>query len=105
MTNEVKDVEQQVNTTAAPMRRQHKAEKPEIAEKAEKAETKENKKTWWVQIRLFPIWLRIILVSTLVVGAIAAGLTIGYCYVGDGNPKDALKWETWQHILDLLNGK
>ena len=96
---EVKDVKQQVNTQAPSMRKQHKVEK------AEKAETKKNKKTWWVQIRLFPIWLRIILVAALVVGAMAAGLTIGYGYVGDGNPKDALKWDTWQHILDILNGK
>ena len=95
MTKEVKD-EQQVNTTASSKRKQHKAEK---------AQAKENKKTWWVQIRLFPIWLRIILVTALIVGAIAAGLTIGYGYVGSGDPKDALKWETWQHILDILNGK
>jgi hypothetical protein len=96
MTKEVKDEQQQVNNPASSKRKQHKAEK---------AEAKEKKKTWWVQIRLFPIWLRIILVSALIVGAVAAGLIIGYGYIGDGEPKDALKWETWQHILDILNGK
>lgn len=97
MTNEVKDEQQQVKTQpVASNRKQHKAEK---------AEAKGQKKTWWVQIRLFPIWLRIILVLALVVAAIAAGLIIGYGYIGDGEPKDALKWETWQHILDILNGK
>ena len=97
MTNEVKDEQQQqVNKPVASNRKQHKAEK---------AEAKVQKKTWWVQIRLFPIWLRIVLVLALIVAAIAAGLTIGYGYIGDGEPKDALKWATWQHILDLLNGK
>ncbi|QBP42076.1 DNA-directed RNA polymerase subunit beta [Paenisporosarcina antarctica] len=95
MTNDVKD-QQQENTPTPSKRQQHKAEK---------AKVKDEKKTWWVQIRLFPIWLRIILIVALVIGAMAAGLMIGYGYVGDGEPKDALKWETWQHILDILNGK
>ena len=96
MTNEVKDEKQQVEPTNPSLRKQRQAEK---------AEMKEKKKTWWVQIRLFPIWLRIILVSALIFGAMAAGLMIGYGYIGDGEPKDALKWETWQHILNILNGK
>jgi len=95
MTNDVKD-QQQENTPMPSKRKQHKAEK---------AKVKDEKKTWWVQIRLFPIWLRVILITALVLGAIAAGLMIGYGYIGDGKPKDALKWETWQHILDILNGK
>lgn len=94
MPNEVKD--EQVNKPTTTKRSQHKAEK---------AEAKTQKKTWWVQIRLFPIWLRIILVSALLLGAIAAGLVIGFGYIGDGEPADALKWKTWQHILDILNGK
>lgn len=96
MTKEVKDEQQQVEPTKPSLRKQRKAEK---------AEVKEQKQTWWVQIRLFPIWLRIILVSALIIGAMAAGLMIGYGYIGDGEPKDALKWTTWQHILDILNGK
>jgi len=97
MMNEVKDEQLQVRSQrpSPRKRKQHQAEK---------AETKETS-TWWVQIRLFPIWLRIILVTILVVGAIAAGLVIGYGYIGDGVAKDALKWETWQHILDIINGK
>ena len=65
----------------------------------------EQKKTWWVQIRLFPIWLRIILVLALVVLAAALGAMVGYGILGDGEPRDALKWETWQHILDIMSGK
>lgn len=96
MTNEVKDEKQQVNTPTPTKRKQHKAEK---------AQANQQKKTLWVQVRLFPIWLRIILVTALLVGAIAAGLVIGYGYIGDGKPADALKWKTWQHILDISNGK
>ena len=96
MTNEVKDV-QQLNTQSQPKRKQHKAEKAEAQQHA--------KSPLWVQIRLFPIWLRIILILALLLGAIAAGLVVGYGYIGDGKPADALKWDTWQHILDIMNGK
>ncbi|WP_088009590.1 DNA-directed RNA polymerase subunit beta [Indiicoccus explosivorum] len=64
----------------------------------------ENKKTWWVQIRLFPIWLRIVLVLVLIALAAAAGAMVGYGVIGDGDPQDALKWETWAHIIDVING-
>lgn len=63
------------------------------------------KKTMWVQIRLFPIWLRIILVLALIILAAALGAMVGYGVLGDGEPKDALKWETWQHIIDIMSGK
>lgn len=63
------------------------------------------KKTWWVQVRLFPIWLRILLVLALLAAAATAGAMVGYGVIGDGNPKDALKWETWQHILDIMSGR
>ena len=94
MTHEVKSEQQQVNAPNPQKRKQHKAVK---------AEAKKN--TWWVQIRLFPIWLRIILVTALLVGAVAAGLVVGYGYIGDGEPKNALNWDTWQHIIDMLTGK
>jgi hypothetical protein len=63
------------------------------------------KTTGWVQIRLFPIWLRIIIVLALIVIAAALGAMIGYGVIGDGKAADALKWETWQHILDIMSGK
>lgn len=65
---------------------------------------KDGKPKYWVQIRMFPIWLRIILVAALFVGAGALGLTLGYGYIGEGNPSDVLKWSTWQHMLDIING-
>lgn len=63
------------------------------------------KKQFWVQIRLLPIWLRIILVLLLLVGTAILGAMIGYGYIGDGETGDVLKKETWIHILDIINGK
>lgn len=52
--------------------------------------------------RIFPIWLRIIVVLLLSAIALIVGLMIGYGVVGDGVPEDALKKETWQHIIDIV---
>lgn len=73
--------------------------------KKEASETQEPKKTWWVQIRLFPIWLRIVIVIALIALAAVLGAMVGFGVIGDGKPSDALKWETWQHILDIMSGK
>jgi hypothetical protein len=56
-------------------------------------------------IRLFPIWLRIIIVLALIFIAAALGAMVGYGVIGDGKAADALKWETWQHIIDIMSGK
>lgn len=61
--------------------------------------------TKWVQIRMFPIWLRILFVILLLVGAGTAGLMVGYGILGEGEPKNALKWETYQHMIDIKDGK
>ena len=63
------------------------------------------KKQFWVQIRLLPIWLRIILVLLLLIGAAILDAIIGYGYIGDGEPADVFKKETWIHILDIIKGK
>ena len=59
----------------------------------------------WVQLRLIPIWLRIILVAILFIAAGTIGITVGYSVIGDGDSGDALKWSTWQHLLDIMSGK
>ncbi len=56
------------------------------------------------RLRLLPIWLRVILVVLLFVILIALGLIIGYSVIGDGTALDVFKWETWKHILDIING-
>ncbi|MER2261921.1 MAG: DNA-directed RNA polymerase subunit beta [Psychrobacillus sp.] len=87
-------------------RQQRRLEKTQ-ANKNEPANdaTEPTKQTKWVQIRMFPIWLRILIVVALIAVAVAAGLMVGYGVIGEGEPKDALKWETYQHIFDIKDGK
>ncbi len=86
-------------------RKQVKAVRAKNDEGQENTETaKPQKPTRWVQIRLLPIWLRVLLVLLLIAGAVAGGLTVGYAILGGGDASDALKWETYQHILDIMNG-
>ena len=80
-------------------------ETAKASERTADAAKKNAKKTRWVQIRMFPIWLRIVIVLLLIVIAAALGSMIGYGVIGDGNAQDALKWETWQHIIDIMSGK
>ena len=84
-------------------RQQRRLEKEQETEKANEPGT--TRTTKWVQIRMFPIWLRILLVILFLAGAATAGLMIGYGVLGDGEPLNALKWETYQHMIDIKNGK
>lgn len=52
--------------------------------------------------RILPIWLRLIIFILLCGGALIIGLMIGYGILGDGSPKDVLKVEAWQHIIDIV---
>lgn len=54
--------------------------------------------------RVLPIWLRIIIVLLLCAGALITGLMIGYGVIGDGSPADALRKETWQHLIEIVTG-
>lgn len=65
----------------------------------QKEEKKRRKKS---RRRLFPIWLRVIIVLLVFVVSLMIGLMVGYGVLGDGNPTDALKKETWQHILKII---
>lgn len=59
----------------------------------------------WVQLRMLPIWSRVLLVIILLVIVAFIGLRIGYGVIGDGDPADILKKETWTHIVDIVKGK
>lgn len=85
-------------TRTRPTRNEHRRRSAE-------SEQTEPKQQFWVQVRLLPIWLRILLVLLLLAGAAILGAIIGYGYIGDGEPMDVLKKETWTHILDIINGK
>ncbi|HSI68194.1 MAG TPA: DNA-directed RNA polymerase subunit beta [Planococcus sp. (in: firmicutes)] len=78
---------------------------PSKAEIKEHSKKEEPKKTLWVQVRLFPIWLRILLVLAVIVVAAMLGVMVGYGIIGDGEPKDALRWSTWRHIWDIMSGR
>jgi len=54
------------------------------------------------RIRIFPIWLRIIVVAIFSVAALVIGLMVGYGVIGDGPPTEVLQKETWQHIIDIV---
>lgn len=52
--------------------------------------------------RKFPIPLRILVVLVLLIISGLLGLVVGYGFFGDGEPLDALKIETYQHIIDIV---
>lgn len=85
-----KELEKQVNPASA---EQGNA----ASDQGEKTGNRRRKKK-----RIFPIWLRVIVVLILCVVALLGGLMIGYGIIGDGNPSDALDVETWRHILELM---
>lgn len=67
---------------------------------AEESTSKKRKKR--EIIRIFPIWLRVIVIILLAIGALAAGLMFGYGVIGDGTATDIFKSETWKHITDIV---
>lgn len=72
------------NTASEKQTRNHQKQK----QKEEKRNAKKPRR------RLFPIWMRIIVVLLLCAIALIVGLMIGFGVVGDGVPEDVLKKET-----------
>lgn len=89
-------------------RRQHAQSHAKTKERQENEFTPENMeeddsvKAKRVRVRLFPIWLRVIVVGILLAASLAGGLMVGYGIIGEGNPSDALEKSTWQHIYDIV---
>lgn len=79
-------------------------ERPEKKQRFQGEQKQSHAQVRWVQIRLIPIWLRMILITVLFVITAAIGVTVGYGYIGNGDPGDALKWSSWQHIFDIIGG-
>lgn len=72
-------------------------------ERRKAAKTKEKKLAIWnARVRLVPIWLRLIIVALSMALALVGGWVIGYGVIGEGNAGDALKWDTFQHLYDLV---
>lgn len=80
-------------------------EKVMVREEYKQQQSKEQKEEprMKIRIRIFPIWLRIIVVSLLVLIAFVVGSMIGYGVIGDGKPTDILQKSTWTSIVDLVN--
>lgn len=97
------------------MKRKDATEQQVIASRAERNQQKKRKSgateeqsaksRIWVQIRLFPIWVRIIIVVAILATAAVLGAMVGYGYIGDGQPSEVLKKDTWTHIIDIISGK
>ncbi|MCA1055134.1 DNA-directed RNA polymerase subunit beta [Rossellomorea aquimaris] len=75
------------------------------AEKKKEKQKEEAKPKRWVRVRMLPIWLRILLVILLLAASLSLGAIIGYGVIGDGNPTDVFKKETWQHVVDIVKKK
>ncbi|CDQ18850.1 DNA-directed RNA polymerase subunit beta [Halobacillus karajensis] len=78
-------------------------QKPAKKTSSEKGRTQEKEKAPKKgRRRVLPIWLRIIFVLLFSVAALLIGLMVGYGVIGDGNPTNALKMDTWQHIWNIV---
>ncbi|MBM6616713.1 DNA-directed RNA polymerase subunit beta [Bacillus suaedaesalsae] len=73
--------------------------------KKEKKEQREEVRDVKIRIRLFPIWLRLIIIVLAVAVSLFAGVAIGYGVIGSGEVKDAFKESTWTHVIDLVKKK
>lgn len=55
--------------------------------------------------RMFPIWLRIIVVILLILVALIIGLIVGYTVLGGAEePLEVLTFDFWQHVIDIITG-
>lgn len=54
------------------------------------------------RVRLFPIWLRLVIVVFLLAGSLVAGTMFGYGVVGKGKPTDVFHKKTWEHIYNIV---
>lgn len=73
--------------------------------KAERKQKRLERKERRAVHRMFPIWLRIIVVVVLSVLAVILGLLVGYGILGGSEePFNVLTFDFWQHIIDIITG-
>lgn len=103
----LKQSEDQMPTETRRARRQQQVETdgPLTRKDLKRKRKEEKRKRKKQRRRMFPIWLRLVVIFSLSAVALASGLMIGYGVIGDGVPLDALKKETWQHIIDFVMKK
>lgn len=87
---------------AQPNTRQQRRQ-AKVAERAERNQEKsKEKESRRPKFRLIPIWLRLLIVTLLLVVSMTIGLMVGYGVIGDGKASDILKISTWNHLVDLI---
>lgn len=82
-----------------------RAQKRAQEEKSENGNSSGKKRTRKKRIRLIPIWLRLLLIVIFAAVSLVAGLVVGFGVIGEGDPAEVLKVETWQHIIDIVNAE
>lgn len=90
----------ELNNTQVKSRADFKKTREEEEQNTEKKPKRKRKEK--IRLRLIPIWVRLLLVAILLAGSVVLGVVVGYGIIGDGEPSDALKKSTWQHIVDLV---
>jgi len=98
-TKPKKDAEKRKEAFSGPKKTETDEETRKQLKEKRKQEKKKRKKP---RRRIFPIWLRIIVVLILAAGALILGLMIGFAVLGDGEALDVLKMETWEHIVNIV---
>ncbi|GAE33658.1 DNA-directed RNA polymerase subunit beta [Halalkalibacter akibai] len=85
-----------------------KASAKEEALEEEKQDTREvrrkKRRVKKPRLRLIPIWLRILISIVLIGGSLILGLMFGYGVIGGGEPGEAIRPDTWYHIIDIIRG-
>lgn len=98
-TTEKKQREQQADKDHKKETSKKKGTTRKELRKQKKLEKKKNRKP---RRRIFPIWLRLVVITFLCAFALVVGSMVGFGLLGDGKAVDALKIETWRHIIDIV---
>lgn len=90
--------------------RRREASKEDVSKETEDKKTRrqkreEKKKKKRPIRRIFPIWLRVLIVFLLSFLAVILGLIVGYSIIGGGEPMEVLEFEFWQHLIDIISGR
>ncbi|WEG13135.1 DNA-directed RNA polymerase subunit beta [Pullulanibacillus sp. KACC 23026] len=95
---------QRLKEEQAPEGSKKQKEKEEEKSRAAKCK-KEEQETKRLKVRLFPIWLRLVIILVLCIVATIGGSMVGYGFIGKGNPMDVFNLHTWTHIRDIIYAK
>ncbi|MBU9723420.1 MULTISPECIES: DNA-directed RNA polymerase subunit beta [Bacillaceae] len=99
----VAEEEETDNMSETRSRRKLRLEKEQEAEATQKSEkrSKRSRKPRG-RIRLIPVWLKVIVVVSLLAGSLVVGAMVGFGLGGDGDPRSILDKETWYYVYDLI---